>query len=80
VPVIRAYIHLDSRVYSIRRIKSAEASAWEDEAIDFCVQYITVYYTIFAAVRIPPWPGIFFKPSWCEYTLRVTSHKQYIIH
>jgi hypothetical protein len=24
---------------------------------------------------IPPWPGIFFKPSRCGYTLRVTSHK-----
>ena len=27
-------------------------------------------------VRFPPWPGIFFKPARCGYTLRVTSHKQ----
>ena len=30
-------------------------------------------------VRIPPWPGIFFKPVRCGYTLRVTSHK-HLIH
>jgi hypothetical protein len=26
-------------------------------------------------IPIPPWPGIFFKPARCGYTLRVTSHK-----
>ena len=30
-------------------------------------------------VRIPPWPGIFFKPARCGYTLRVTSSK-HLIH
>jgi hypothetical protein len=27
----------------------------------------------------PPWPGIFFKPARCGYTLRVTSRK-HLIH
>jgi hypothetical protein len=29
-------------------------------------------------VRFPPWPGIFFKPARCGYTLRVTSQATYI--
>jgi hypothetical protein len=28
-------------------------------------------------VRFPPWPGIFFKPARCGYTLRVTSQASY---
>ena len=35
-----------------------------------------VEYAIF---RIPLWPGIFFKPARCGYTLKVTSHK-HLIH
>ena len=36
-----------------------------------------IYSYPWCKVRFSPWPGIFFKPARCGYTLRVTSQASY---